>query len=317
MVLPVFNRQDVIADALKSVLDQTYTDLEVIVVDDGSTDATLSEVARVADSRVRVIQNSGARGAGSARNAGIALATGRYLAFQDSDDWWHPEKLAVQMHTLTSSGNDRIAAVGSNWRLMADAASSPTVFVSVVHTTVSRDAVLAGSVTGVIGTPMLLLDTQRIAAPAQFDPAFPSLEERDFLYRCLPAGQGTLALMESVLVEVRRGRNDHVANPSGSLAGYERFLTKYTDELSRLPGATDWYHYRAMREALILRDRRRARSHRSAVASRSILLEVEYQLGRVFGYAGLAVATRCHLRPRLATRRNDVTPRRTSRIPTR
>lgn len=300
VVLPVRNREDVVAEALQSVLQQTYSSLEVIVVDDASSDGSMAEVARVADERVRIVQNTGERSAGSARNAGIALATGRYLAFQDSDDWWHPEKLAVQMHVMTHPGNGRVVAVGSKWRLMTSQTTSPTVSVSVVSRSYSRDDVLSGRLTGVIGTPMLLVDRERVAIEPLFDPRFPSLEEREFVYRLLPAGQGTLAIMDSVLVDVRRGRNDHVANPSGSLIGYEQFLAKYPGELAALPGATDWYHYRAMREALILRDQQRASQHRRLVSHRDAKFELEYALGRLLGYTGLALATRARLRPRLA-----------------
>ena len=306
VVLPVRNREDVVAEALQSVLQQTYSTLEVIVVDDASSDRSMAEIARVADDRVRVVQNTGERSAGGARNTGIALASGRYLAFQDSDDWWHPEKLAVQMHTITRPGNERVVAVGSNWRLMTDHSSSPTVSVSVVSRPYSRDDVLSGRLTGVIGTPMLLLDRERLASEPRFDEGFPSLEERELVYRLLPEGHGTLAIMDSVLVDVRRGRNDHVANPSGSLVGYEQFLAKYPAELAALPGATDWYHYRAMREALILRDQRRAGQHRRAVAHRDAKFEIEYLLGRLLGYTGLALATRARLRPALATAFDEI-----------
>jgi hypothetical protein len=165
-----------------------------------------------------------------------------------------------------------------------------------------RNDVLQGALTGVIGTPMLLVDRDRCARSPEFDTGFPSLEERDFVYQLLPDGNDTVAILDAELVDVRRGRTDHVANPTGSLIGYERFLAKYALELSGQPDAVDWYHYRAMREALILRDRDRALTHRRAVARRSALFEVEYQLGRWFGYRGLAVATRAHLRPVLAHR---------------
>ena len=302
VVLPVHNRSDVVAEALTSVLRQTYTALEVIVVDDGCTDTSMDEVRRVADARVRIVHNDGPRGAASARNCGIAHATGRYLAFQDSDDRWHPEKLAVQLHTLTSGGNEAVVLVGSEWRLMRDAERDPMVSVSTAVTRCSRNDVLGGVLTGTIGTPTLLIDRERAATAPSFDVEFPSLEERDFVYRLLPDGPGTLAVCNSVLVDVRRGRTDHVANPTGSLAGYERFLTKYPDELAALRGAADWYHERAMREALILRQRRRARGHLRAIGRRELRLSLEYLLGFLFGYYGLAVITRARLAPRLARR---------------
>jgi glycosyltransferase involved in cell wall biosynthesis len=302
VVLPVHNRSDVVAEALSSVLRQTYAALEVIVVDDGCTDTSMDEVHRVADARVRVVHNDGPHSASGARNCGIEHATGRYLAFQDSDDRWHPEKLAVQVHTLTTPGNEDIVLVGSGWRLMREAERDPMVSVSTAFTRYTRNDLLGGVVTGAIGTPMLLIDRDRVAAAPFFDTEFPSLEERDFVYRLLPDGPGTVAVANSILVDVRRGRSDHVANPAGSLAGYERFLTKYPTELAVLPGAADWYHYRAMREALILRKIGRAREHYRAIERHELRLTLEYRLGQLLGYRGLAIVTRLRLTPRLARR---------------
>lgn len=302
VVLPMRNRADVVAEALTSVLQQSYANLEVIVVDDASTDSSVSEVERVADQRVRIVQNDREQSAAGARNAGIHHSTARYLAFQDSDDWWHPDKLSVQMRVLTDPSNATVAVVGCDWRLMRagerlrNAVTSPSTR---MH---QRNDVLDGVLTGVIGTPMLVVDRDRCAGAPLFDTAFPSLEERDWVYQLLPDGDATLAIVEAELVDVRRGRTDHVANPTGSLVGYERFLSKYATELASRPSTADWYHYKAMREALILRNGETAAAHLRAIGKQSPLLRVEFWLGRTVGYYGLAIATRCHLRPALATR---------------
>ena len=91
VVIPTFNRADTIGDSIKSVLEQTFKDFEVIVVDDGSTDGTESVVAAFGDSRIKYIMQDNA-GACAARNNGIRHANGEYIAFQDSDDYWMPRK---------------------------------------------------------------------------------------------------------------------------------------------------------------------------------------------------------------------------------
>ena len=101
VVIPVYNRADVFAMALQSVLDQTEQDFEIIVVDDGSTDDPKSAIDRYSDSRIRFLRQEN-KGGGAARNAGIDLARGRFIAFLDSDDWFLP----------TSSGDD---ASASRW----------------------------------------------------------------------------------------------------------------------------------------------------------------------------------------------------------
>lgn len=96
VIIPVYNREKSVVEAVNSVLKQTYKDLELIVVDDGSTDGTQKVLSQIHDSRFHYIyQNND--GACSARNHGIDLANGNYIAFHDSDDIWHIDKLAKQM----------------------------------------------------------------------------------------------------------------------------------------------------------------------------------------------------------------------------
>src|SRR5450755_2097977 len=89
VVVPADNAAGTISSAVRSVLAQTQPDLEVIVVDDGSTDATAEIVAGIEDSRVRVISQDN-RGLPAARNAGVAAARGTYIALLDSDDLYLP-----------------------------------------------------------------------------------------------------------------------------------------------------------------------------------------------------------------------------------
>jgi glycosyltransferase involved in cell wall biosynthesis len=100
VVLPTYNRADYLEEALESVLAQTFADFEVVVVDDGSTDDTPARLARYGE-RIRVIRQEN-RGVGAARNRGIEAARGRYVAFIDNDDLWHPRKLEVQ-HAFMAS----------------------------------------------------------------------------------------------------------------------------------------------------------------------------------------------------------------------
>jgi glycosyltransferase involved in cell wall biosynthesis len=92
VILPTYNRAHVIGEALGSALAQTFDDLEVIVVDDGSSDETRQRVAAVHDRRVRYLRQPNA-GVSAARNRGIAAASGELVAFLDSDDLWKSDKL--------------------------------------------------------------------------------------------------------------------------------------------------------------------------------------------------------------------------------
>lgn len=103
VIIPVYNRADSIAAAIDSVLAQTCSDHEIIVVDDGSTDATPGRLAAYGD-RIRVIRQSNA-GGGPARQAGISRARGEYVTFLDSDDIWPPWTLETYRDVASESGS--------------------------------------------------------------------------------------------------------------------------------------------------------------------------------------------------------------------
>ena len=94
-IIPVFNGERYLGEALDSILAQTYRPVEIIVVDDGSTDGTGELAARYGD-RIRYSRQNN-EGAPTARNAGLSAARGAFVAFLDSDDLWHPDKLERQM----------------------------------------------------------------------------------------------------------------------------------------------------------------------------------------------------------------------------
>jgi glycosyltransferase involved in cell wall biosynthesis len=109
IVIPAYNNAKFLPEAIESVLDQTYKDYEIIVVDDGSTDNTKEVLAPYFD-KIKYIQQQN-QGAGNARNTGIRHSQGEYIAFLDADDVWLPEKLHIQINYLNN--NPRIAMVYS------------------------------------------------------------------------------------------------------------------------------------------------------------------------------------------------------------
>lgn len=100
VILPTYNRSQSLPAAIRSVLDQSFEDLELIVVDDASTEDIEGLVTGIGDARLRYIRQPQNGGAAAARNTGLAEAKGRYIAFQDSDDLWLPGKLARQVELL-------------------------------------------------------------------------------------------------------------------------------------------------------------------------------------------------------------------------
>ena len=110
VVIPVFNGQETVKQAIESILAQSFTNFEVIVINDGSTDNTYSVVRAFGDTRVSVISQVN-QGAGAARKKGVEKARGKYIAVQDADDISFPTRLAVQVKFLED--HPRCVAVGT------------------------------------------------------------------------------------------------------------------------------------------------------------------------------------------------------------
>jgi teichuronic acid biosynthesis glycosyltransferase TuaG len=106
VVTPAFNAEAFIDKTIESVCGQTYGNWELLVSDDGSTDSTKDRVAswERRDRRIRLIESSVNEGAGAARNKALTHAKGRFIAFLDADDMWHPEKLKKQIGYMDDSG---------------------------------------------------------------------------------------------------------------------------------------------------------------------------------------------------------------------
>lgn len=116
VVIPTHNRADLLPRAIDSVLNQTYSNFEIIVVSDGSTDNTEEVVKSYSDkdSRIRFIGYSPARGGNIARNTGIVAAKGEYVAFLDDDDEWMPAKLEKQINVMESDNRIGLVYTGVN-----------------------------------------------------------------------------------------------------------------------------------------------------------------------------------------------------------
>jgi len=113
VVIPTYNYGRFIAEAVESVRRQTHREVEIIVVDDGSTDDTQAVLASIRDERLIVIRTEN-RGISAARNTGLDRATGEYIAFLDADDRWLPEKLARQVAIMEAEPT--VCAVFTNFR---------------------------------------------------------------------------------------------------------------------------------------------------------------------------------------------------------
>ncbi len=122
VIIPTYNSIAYLPDAVGSALGQTFTDLEIIIINDGSSDHTNEWVLQQSDPRLILISQEN-QGKSAARNAGIARARGEYLSFLDADDCWEPTKVEKQAHCLDSNPNIGLVYT---WTALADENCQPT-----------------------------------------------------------------------------------------------------------------------------------------------------------------------------------------------
>ena len=103
VIIPMYNSEKYINDCLNSVVNQTYSNLEIIVIDDCSTDSSLNLVSNIKDSRIKIVKFAENKGVSSARNKGIELAKGDYICFIDSDDIWVKDKIEKQLEFIVKN----------------------------------------------------------------------------------------------------------------------------------------------------------------------------------------------------------------------
>lgn len=115
VVLPTYNRASLLPRAIKSVLSQTYKNFELIIIDDNSSDNTKEIVKCFKDKRIKYIRHKENKGGAAARNAGIKLAKGKYIAFQDSDDKWLLRKLEKQIQVIRNLPLEYAVVYSGSW----------------------------------------------------------------------------------------------------------------------------------------------------------------------------------------------------------
>jgi glycosyltransferase involved in cell wall biosynthesis len=212
VIVPAYNAERFVQPALRSILAQTVTDLEVVVVDDGSTDGTLAAARSIGDSRVRVLTGPN-RGVSHARNRGIAAALpSPYVAFLDADDLWDPAKLAVQLAFLEA--RPEYSGVGCRMRYVSARGNGLGV------TGQDVDAVALGQIARgelyPFPTSSLVVRRDALARAGGFDESFRwGAEDLDLYARLV--GEGPLGCVPAVLGSYR-------IHPASAMARYRLYI---------------------------------------------------------------------------------------------
>jgi glycosyltransferase involved in cell wall biosynthesis len=196
IVLPTYNRLPLLRKAVASVIAQTFCDWELIVVDDGSTDATRDYLEAIGDARVRPVWLAHQRNLTSARSVGLRHARGEWMAFLDSDDLWLPEKLALQRQQLAAHPTCRWSYTGY---LLVDANENPLPERSALLRRPISGHILERLLSFELGASIVTVLAQRslIEEIGGFDETIPVRSDYDFTLR-LAARSEVCALPENL-----------------------------------------------------------------------------------------------------------------------
>lgn len=211
VVIPTFNRADFLLRALESVLAQTFQDMEIIIVDDGSRDHTKKSVLGVIEEKRGVyihyvwMENGGVA---AARNRGVQEASGRWIAFLDSDDVWMPEKLSRQVEFLGDHPEIRIVYTQERWIRNGRRVNAPKSYARY-----GGDVFLRCLPVCMIGASSVLLEKDLFEKMGGFNPIFPLCEDYDLWLRM--SNRYEVGFIDEELIWKYGGHSDQLSRSIG------------------------------------------------------------------------------------------------------
>ena len=229
VIIPTYNRAHLIGRALDSVLNQTYKDFEVIIIDDGSQDNTKEIVDCFTDRRIRYICLERNMGAGAARNKGIEASEGYYISFQDSDDEWLPDKLKKQVDILDAGFSEVGYVYTDMCKVHRNGKDEPWLSPTIVQGKIINEQRLDYQVHR-LGIQTTLIKKECFEKVGIFDERFPRLIDLDFFVRL--AKQFDSYHIKEPLVQFHTS-NGISSNEKNLAIGRILLLEKYYNEVKR------------------------------------------------------------------------------------
>ena len=222
VVIPTYNREKTIKRAIDSILNQTYKDIEIIIVDDCSKDNTEEIIKQYKDNRIKYIKLDKNSGACAARNKGIELAKGQYIAFQDSDDEWLLDKLEKQMAIFEKVKVDLVFCAFNRFGLGED-----LTYPELPEGIVERKVLLEDSR---IST-QTLIGKKECFVNVKFDPEMPRLQDYDITIRL--SKKYSIYFVNEPLVNMYV-QNDSISISKNKMIRAETIIfSKYKDDIEK------------------------------------------------------------------------------------
>jgi len=221
IIIPTYNRANLVKEAVESVLAQSFTDFELIVIDDGSTDNTRESLAPYLDSLRYIYQEN--RGVSAARNLGISVARGRYIAFLDSDDLWLKDKLLMQVDFMEQNPEAQICYTEEIWYR-----NGRRVNPKLKHRKYSGWIFERSLALCIISPSSVLLRKELLDRVGGFDEGLPACEDYDLWLRITK--DYPVYLIDRPLIVKRNG---HPGQLSQKYWGLDRFRVRSLEKLLR------------------------------------------------------------------------------------
>lgn len=216
VIIPTYNRENTIVRCIESVLNQTYKDIEVIVVDDKSTDNTEKVVKAIEDKRVRLIKLEKNSGACVARNVGVENAKGKYIAFQDSDDEWIIDKLYKQLKYLEKNNLDVVSC--KMYQIFDE--SKTNIFPKNLNVQ-GTDIYYKNSI-----STQTILGKKECFEKERFDENLPRFQDWDLVLRLVKRYK--VEILDDILVKAYIQDNSISKNPDKAIRALEIMISKHS-----------------------------------------------------------------------------------------
>lgn len=206
VIIPTYNRGWIVKEAVDSVLSQSFVDFELIVVDDGSTDNT-QDILNKYKNNIKALKNNN-QGVSAARNKGIALASGRFIAFLDSDDLWLPDKLSMQVNFFNTNKKALICQTEEIW-IRNNVRVNPK----------KRHKKLSGMIFEpslclcMVSPSAVMIKRELFEAVGLFDESLPACEDYDLWLRI--SSRYPVYLIDTPLIIKRGGHDDQLSQAPG------------------------------------------------------------------------------------------------------
>ncbi|UQZ84335.1 UDP-Glc:alpha-D-GlcNAc-diphosphoundecaprenol beta-1,3-glucosyltransferase WfgD [Paenibacillus konkukensis] len=224
IIIPTYNRGQTISRAIKSVLSQTFKDFELIIVDDNSNDDTEEIVKGIPDDRIIYVKHKKNLGANEARNTGINISRGSYIAFQDSDDEWLNNKLKIQFNELNKHNADIVTCAYIRHEYEGTK-RVPEYGIDIKDNEIF-DRLLFGNF---IGTPTIL-GKKECFITEKFDPRLPRFQDWEVMLRL--SQKYCVHFINEPLLNVYVQKNGISENHLNALIAMEIILEKYKNQFN-------------------------------------------------------------------------------------